>query len=175
MKRILSWLFPLALVCCTQNQLILDPFDGGESLMIEDEEAIAQFEQIMADVATPDNEYKAGNNDKNIFNSPDVINSLQDTEPTMGICRSGEKEYYYHIERNIKGILITDLDLGVTDYIISREKYREITDFMRAHTPAKPEYESDEETEKKSADEETENEEEAENEDTETDTEEEDS
>lgn len=161
MKRILPLLCPLALVCCTQNQLILDPFDGGESLMIEDEEAIAQFEQIMADVATPDNEYKAGNNDKNIFNSPDVINSLQDTEPTMGICRSGDKEYYYHIERNIKGTLITDLDLGVTDYIVSREKYREITDFMRAHTPAEPDLESQEDSEDESdADEETNDEEE---------------
>lgn len=144
MKRIHSLLCPLVLACCTQNQLILDPFDGGESLMIEDEEAIAQFEQIMADIPIPDNEYKAGNNDKNIFSSPDVINSLQDTEPTMGICRSGEKEYYYHIERNINGTLITDLDQGVTDYIVSRKKYREIIDFMRAHTPAKQDDESEE-------------------------------
>lgn len=144
MKRILSLLCPLVLVCCTQNQLILDPFDDGESLMIEDEEAIAQFEQIMANVARPENEYKAGNNDKNIFTSPDVINTFQDTQPTMGICRSGDKEYYYHIERNINGTLITDLDLGVTDYIVSRDKYREIQDFIMAHTPAREEVEPEE-------------------------------
>lgn len=145
MKHILSFLCPLALVCCTQNQLILDPFYEGESLMIEDDEAIAQFEQIMADVARPENEYKAGNNDKNIFTSPDVINTFQDTQPTMGICRSGDKEYYYHIERNTRGVLITDLDLGVTDYIVSREKFREIKEFIFAHTPAQEDLEADEE------------------------------
>ena len=34
MKRILSLLIPLSLLSCSQNQLILDPFDEGESLMI---------------------------------------------------------------------------------------------------------------------------------------------
>ena len=53
MKRYLLPLLSLMLVCCTQNQLILDPFDEGESLMVQDEEAIAEFEAIMADVITP--------------------------------------------------------------------------------------------------------------------------
>lgn len=142
MKHILSLLLPLVLLSCTQNQLILDPFDEGESLMIEDEEAILQFEQLMADVASPDNEYKARTRDRNFFDSADVISTVQDTQPTMGICRSGEKEYYYHIERDLDGTLITDMDQGMTDYIISPEKFEEIRDFIRLHTPVKPEYEA---------------------------------
>ena len=142
MKHILSLLLPLVLLSCTQNQLILDPFDEGESLMIEDEEAILQFEQLMADVASPDNEYKSRTKDRNFFDSADVISTVQDTQPTMGICRSGEKEYYYHIERDLDGTLITDMDQGMTDYIISPEKFEEIRDFIRLHTPVKPEYEA---------------------------------
>lgn len=152
MKRILPLLLPLALICCTQNQLILDPFDEGESLMIEDEDAILQFEQMMADVATPDNEYKAGTKDRNFFDSADVISTVQDTQPTMGICRSGEKEYYYHIERDQDGTLITDMDQGMTDYIISPEKFEAIRNFIRLHTPVKPEYEATEDDESKDKD-----------------------
>ena len=145
MKHILSLLLPLGLLCCTQNQLILDPFDEGESLMIEDEDAILQFEQLMADIPTPDNEYKARTAERNFFDSADVISTVQDTQPTMGICRSGEKEYYYHIERDHNGTLITDMDMGVTDYVISPDKFEEIRDFIRLHTPVKPEYETAEE------------------------------
>ena len=144
MKRIPSLLLPLVLLSCTQNQLILDPFDEGESLMIEDEEAILQFEQLMADVATPDNVYKARSRERNFFDSADVISTFQDTQPIIGICRSGEKEYYYHIERDLDNKLITDMDLGVTDYVVSREKYEQIRDFISLHTPVKPEYEPEE-------------------------------
>ena len=147
MKRIPSLLLTLALLSCTQNQLILDPFDEGESLMIEDDEAILQFEQMMADVPTPENEYKPRTRNRDFFDSADVISTFQDTQPTIGICRSGEKEYYYHIERDLDGVLITDMDQGVTDYIISPEKFEEIRNFIRLHTPVKPEYEpEDEET-----------------------------
>lgn len=147
MKRLLSLLLSLTLYSCTQNQLILDPFDEGESLMIEDEEAILQFEQMMADIPTPENVYKPRTRDRNFFDSADVISTFQDTQPTIGICRSGEKEYYYHIERDLDGVLITDMDQGVTDYIISPEKFEEIRNFIRLHTPVKPEYEpEDEET-----------------------------
>lgn len=147
MKRVLSLLLSLTLYSCTQNQLILDPFDEGESLMIEDEEAILQFEQMMADIPTPENVYNPRTRDRNFFDSADVISTFQDTQPTIGICRSGEKEYYYHIERDLDGVLITDMDQGVTDYIISPEKFEEIRDFIRLHTPVKPEYEpEDEET-----------------------------
>lgn len=147
MKRIPSLLLTLALLGCTQNQLILDPFDEGESLMIEDDEAILQFEQMMADVPTPENEYKPRTRNRDFFDSADVISTFQDTQPTIGICRSGEKEYYYHIERDLDGVLITDMDQGVTDYIISPEKFEEIRNFIRLHTPVKPEYEpEDEET-----------------------------
>lgn len=147
MKRVLSLLLSLTLCSCTQNQLILDPFDEGESLMIEDEEAILQFEQMMADIPTPENVYKPRTRDRNFFDSADVISTFQDTQPTIGICRSGEKEYYYHIERDLDGVLITDMDQGVTDYIISPEKFEEIRNFIRLHTPVKPEYEpEDEET-----------------------------
>ena len=144
MKRISSLLLPLVLLSCTQNQLILDPFDEGESLMIEDEEAILQFEQLMADVANPDNVYKARSRERNFFDSADVISTFQDTQPVIGICRSGEKEYYYHIERDQDNKLITDMDLGVTDYVVSREKYEQIRDFISLHTPVKPEYEPEE-------------------------------
>ena len=147
MKRLLSLLLSLTLYSCTQNQLILDPFDEGESLMIEDEEAILQFEQMMADIPTPENVYKPRTRDRNFFDSADVISTFQDTQPTIGICRSGEKEYYYHIERDLDGVLITDMDQGVTDYIVSPEKFEEIRNFIRLHTPVKPEYEpEDEET-----------------------------
>ena len=147
MKRVLSLLLSLTLCSCTQNQLILDPFDEGESLMIEDEEAILQFEQMMADIPTPENVYTPRTRDRNFFDSADVISTFQDTQPTIGICRSGEKEYYYHIERDLDGVLITDMDQGVTDYIISPEKFEEIRNFIRLHTPVKPEYEpEDEET-----------------------------
>ena len=147
MKRLLSLLLSLTLYSCTQNQLILDPFDEGESLMIEDEEAILQFEQMMADIPTPENVYKPRTRDRNFFDSADVISTFQDTQPTIGICRSGEKEYYYHIERDLDGVLIADMDQGVTDYIISPEKFEEIRNFIRLHTPVKPEYEpEDEET-----------------------------
>ena len=147
MKRLLSLLLSLTLCSCTQNQLILDPFDEGESLMIEDEEAILQFEQMMADIPTPENVYKPRTRDRNFFDSADVISTFQDTQPTIGICRSGEKEYYYHIERDLDGVLITEMDQGVTDYIISPEKFEEIRNFIRLHTPVKPEYEpEDEET-----------------------------
>ena len=147
MKRILSLLLSLALLSCTQNQLILDPFDEGESLMIEDEEAILQFEQMMADIPTPENVYKPRTRDRNFFDSADVISTFQDTQPTIGICRGGEKEYYYHIERDLDGVLISDMDQGMTDYIISPEKFEEIRNFIRLHTPVKPEYEpEDEET-----------------------------
>ena len=115
--------------------------------MIEDEEAILQFEQMMADIPTPENVYKPRTRDRNFFDSADVISTFQDTQPTIGICRSGEKEYYYHIERDLDGVLITDMDQGVTDYIISPEKFEEIRNFIRLHTPVKPEYEpEDEET-----------------------------
>ncbi len=154
MKHLLSLLLPLVLFSCTQNQLILDPFDEGESLMIEDEEAILQFEQLMADVASPDNEYKARTRDRNFFDSADVISTVQDTQPTMGICRSGEKEYYYHIERDLDGTLITDMDQGMTDYIISPEKFEKIRDFIRLHTPVKPEYEATEDNESEDKEEE---------------------
>ncbi len=157
MKHILTLLLPLALLSCTQNQLILDPFDEGESLMIEDEEAILQFEQLMADVPTPGNEYKTHTKERNFFDSADVISTVQDTQPTMGICRSGEKEYYYHIERDLDGTLITDMDLGMTDYIISPEKFEKIRNFIRLHTPVKPEYEASEDD--KSTDEDKEEEE----------------
>ncbi|MBQ9829470.1 MAG: hypothetical protein IJO38_03945 [Akkermansia sp.] len=147
MKRVLSLLLSLTLYSCTQNQLILDPFDEGESLMIEDEEAILQFEEMMADIPTPENVYKPRTRDRNFFDSADVISTFQDTQPTIGICRSGEKEYYYHIERDLDDVLITDMDQGVTDYIISPEKFEEIRNFIRLHTPVKPEYEpEDEET-----------------------------
>lgn len=147
MKRVLSLLLSLTLYSCTQNQLILDPFDEGESLMIEDEEAILQFEQMMADIPTPENVYKPRTRDRNFFDSADVISTFQDTQPTIGICRSGEKEYYYHIERDLDGVLISDMDQGMTDYIISPEKFEEIRNFIRLHTPVKPEYEpEDEET-----------------------------
>lgn len=112
--------------------------------MIEDEEAILQFEQLMADVATPDNVYKARSRERNFFDSADVISTFQDTQPVIGICRSGEKEYYYHIERDLDNKLITDMDLGVTDYVVSREKYEQIRDFISLHTPVKPEYEPEE-------------------------------
>lgn len=109
--------------------------------MIEDEEAIAQFEQMMENVPKPENEYKASNSsDKTVFDSLDVLSSYQLTQPIMGVCRSGEKEYYYHIERDSNDTLISDLDLGVTDYVISPEKYKEITDFIRIHTPVPAEY-----------------------------------
>lgn len=145
MKRLLSLLLSLTLCSCTQNQLILDPFDEGESLMIEDEEAILQFEQMMADIPTPENVYKPRTRDRNFFDSADVISTFQDTQPTIGICRSGEKEYYYHIERDLDGVLITDMDQGMTDYIISPEKFEEIRNFIRLHTPVKQEYDPEDE------------------------------
>lgn len=140
MKNPLSLLLPLLLCCCTQNQLILDPFDGGESLMIEDEAVILEFEQLMADIAIPENEYKKGMSDKSFFNSADLLNTFQDTQPMMGVCRSGEKEYFYHIERDVNGTLITDLDMDMTDYIVSPEKYKAIIDFIQLHTPVPPDY-----------------------------------
>ena len=149
MKRRLSLLLPLLLCCCTQNQLILDPFYEGESLMIKDEAAILEFEQLMADVATPENEYKKGKADKYFFNSADLLNTFQDTQPVLGICRNGDKEYYYHIERDVNDTLISDLDQGMTDYIITPEKYSAITEYIRVHTPVPPDYtpEEDENTE----------------------------
>ena len=156
MKRRLSLLLPLLLCCCTQNQLILDPFYEGESLMILDEPAILEFEQLMADVATPENEYKKGKTDKSFFNSADLLNTFQDTQPVLGICRSGDKEYYYHIERDVNDTLISDLDQGLTDSIITPEKYNEITEFIRVHTPVPPDYtpENDEPTDEEELDEE---------------------
>ena len=145
-RRYLALLFlPLVLSCCTQNQLILDPFYEGESLMIQDEQAIAEFEAMMADVATPENEYQRKAKNKGFFDSQDILSSVQDTQPTLGICRSGEKEYYYHIEKDHRGTDISDLNLGVTDYIIRPEKFEQIQEFIRLHTPSTPEEEEDEE------------------------------
>ena len=145
-RRYLAHLFlPLVLSCCTQNQLILDPFYEGESLMIQDEQAIAEFEAMMADVATPENEYQRKAKNKGFFDSQDILSSVQDTQPTLGICRSGEKEYYYHIEKDPRGTYISDLNLGVTDYIIRPEKFEQIQEFIRLHTPSTPEEEEDEE------------------------------
>lgn len=154
MKRHLSLLLPLLLCCCTQNQLILDPFDGGESLMIEDEAVILEFEQLMADIATPENEYKKGLSDKSFFNSADLLNTFQDTQPMMGVCRSGDKEYFYHIERDVNNTLITDLDMGMTDYIVTPEKYKAIIDFIQLHTPVPADYnpESEESTDENKED-----------------------
>lgn len=136
MKKITSLLLPLLICCCTpQNQLILDPFDKGESLMICDKAAIAEFETLMADIGTPANEYETPSKTKNFFNSPDVISTYQDTQPVLGICRNGEKNYYYHIEKDHRGNLITDLDQGVTDYVVSRDKYARIKEFIALHTP----------------------------------------
>lgn len=135
MKRILSLILPFCICCCTQNQLILDPFDKGECLMIEDTDLIEEFEQIMEGIAVPENEYKEGENDNDIFDSHVVLSTHQYTVPALGICRTGSSEYYYHIERDRRGTLITDLDKGITDYIVSPEKYRQITDFVKLHTP----------------------------------------
>lgn len=144
MKHILSLLLPLPLLCCTQNQLILDPFDEGESLMVQDEEAIADFEAIMADVAAPDNVYKTPDaGPREFFNSPDVLSTSQDTQPRLGICRSGDKEYYYHIEEDTEGTMLTDLDQGIVDYVVSEEKYEQIRDYIRLHSPVPPEYVAD--------------------------------
>ena len=140
MKRYLFPLLSLVLGCCTQNQLILDPFDEGESLMVQDEEAIAEFEAIMADVNNPDKVYKLPTSSRNFFNSPDVLNSYQETQPILGICRSGEKEYYYHIEEDTNGTLHTDLDEGITDYIVTPEKYEQIREYIRLHTPVPEDY-----------------------------------
>ncbi|MBR5889029.1 MAG: hypothetical protein IKY92_03190 [Akkermansia sp.] len=143
-----SLFFLLPLLCCScvvQNQLILDPLAEGESLMIRDEAAIATFETIMAGVADPTNTYKLPESTREFFNSADVISTFQDTQPVLGICRNGDKEYYYHIERNVDGTLITDLDDGVTDYIITPEKYKEIQDFMALHTPPRDEEEESDE------------------------------
>lgn len=140
MKRYLLPLFPLALACCTQNQLILDPFDEGESLMVQDEEAIAEFEAIMDDVNNPEQVYKLPTSARNFFDSPDVLNTYQETQPILGICRSGEKEYYYHIEEDTNGTLHTDLDEGITDYIITPEKYEQIREYIRLHTPVPEDY-----------------------------------
>ena len=141
MKPVFPLLCALLLVCCTQNQLILDPFDEGESLMVQDEEAIADFEAIMADVANPGTVYKIpGTGSRDFFNSPDVLNTFQDTQPVLGICRAGEKEYYYHIEEDVNGTLLTDLDQGITDYVVTPEKYEQIRNFIRVHTPVPEEY-----------------------------------
>ena len=145
-RQYLAHLFlPLVLGCCTQNQLILDPFYEGESLMIQDEQAIAEFEAMMADVATPENEYQRKAKNKGFFDSQDILSTVQDTQPTLGICRSGEKEYYYHIEKDHRGTYISDLNLGVTDYIISPEKFEQIQEFIRLHTPSTPEEEEEDE------------------------------
>ena len=133
-------LLPLLLCCCTQNQLILDPFNEGESLIIEDDEIIMEFEQLMSDVATPENEYREGRNDATFFNSEDVLSTFLDTKPTLGICRSGDKEYYYHIEQGRDGTLISNLDMGLTDYVITPQKYEQITDFIHLHTPVPADY-----------------------------------
>ena len=63
----------------------------------------------------------------------------------MGVCRSGEKEYFYHIERDVNGTLITDLDMDMTDYIVTPEKYKAIIDFIQLHTPVPPDYNSESE------------------------------
>ena len=141
MNRISLPLFLSAFLaaCTAQNQLILDPFYEGESLMVQDEQAIAEFEQIMADVPTPENKYKLKQSARAFFDSPDVLSTTQDTQPTLGICRTGDKEYYYHIEETPRGILISDLDLGITDYVITPEKFEQIRDFIRIHTPVPPE------------------------------------
>ena len=81
-----------------QNQLIIDPLEDGESLMIRDEAAIAAFENIMAGVADPTNTYKLPDSTREFFNSADVISTFQNTQPVLGICRNGDKEYYYHID-----------------------------------------------------------------------------
>ena len=162
MKPGFTLLLALLICSCSQNQLILDPFDEGESLMIEDETAIIEFEQLMADVATPANEYKTENSDKSFFNSADVLNSFQDTQPVLGICRSGDKEYYYHIERDIYGTYITDMDMGMTDYIVSPKLYNEISDFIRIHTPVPAEFVPEEEGDNSDSEEETESTEEEE-------------
>lgn len=139
MKRF-SCLFPLLLCCCTpQNQLILDPFDRGESLMVCDMEAITAFEALMADVAVADNEHKLPASPKDFFDSADVLSTYQFTQPILGICRNGEKEYYYHIEKDTHGTLITDLDQGVTDYVITPEKYAQIKEFIALHSPVQQE------------------------------------
>lgn len=134
----LSSLLPLLLCCCSsQNQLILDPFDKGESLMIRDEEAIQAFESIMAGVKAPENEYKATEHPSDFFDSLDVLSTTQYTQPILGICRYGEKEYYYHIEKDTRGNMITDLDQGVAEFIVTPETYTRIREFIVLHSPAK--------------------------------------
>lgn len=109
--------------------------------MVQDEDAIADFESIMADVAAPDNVYKVPDaRPREFFNSQDTLSTSQDTQPRLGICRSGDKEYYYHIEEDVDGTMLTDLDQGITDYIVSPEKYEQIRDFIRLHTPVPEEY-----------------------------------
>ncbi len=112
--------------------------------MIRNDDAIADFEAIMAGVASPENEYTAISENARFFNSQDVLNSYQFTQPVIGVCRSGDKEYYYHIEKDIKGRFFTDLNEGVTDYLISREKYNQIMEYISLHTPVPAEYEEGE-------------------------------
>ena len=76
MNKIPLFLSLLLCSCTVQNQLILDPFYEGESLMIRDEAAIAEFETLMSDIGTPDNEYETPAKTKNFFNSPDAAISL---------------------------------------------------------------------------------------------------
>ncbi len=136
----LSYILPLLLCCCSQqNQLILDPFDRGESLMVCDMEAIADFETLMADVATPGNEHKLPATPKDFFDSADILSTSQFTQPILGICRNGAKQYYYHIEKDTRGTLLTDLDQGATDYVVSPEKYAKIKEFIALHSPVQQE------------------------------------
>lgn len=134
----LPFLLPILLCCCgSQNQLILDPFDKGESLMIRDEEAIQDFESIMAGIKAPENEYKVTEHPSDFFDSLDVLSTTQYTQPVLGICRYGEKEYYYHIEKDTHGNMITDLDQGVVEFIVTPETYARIREFIVLHSPAK--------------------------------------
>lgn len=141
MKHYVLSFLSLTLVCCTQNQLILDPFDEGESLIVQDDDAIAEFEAIMADINTPERVYQSKTSkDSSFFDSLDVINTCQYTQPRLGICRNGDREYYYHIEEDVNGTLLTDLDQGITDYVVTPEKYEQIREYIRLHTPVPEDY-----------------------------------
>ena len=42
-------------------------------------------------------------------------------------------------EKDTHGTLLTDLDLGVTDYVVSPEKYEKIKEFIALHSPVQQE------------------------------------
>lgn len=135
-----SLLFLLLVSChlLQRDKIEISTFNEGKDVTLRSPEAIAQFEQLMESVASPDNIYNipetpaTEEEEAELPGRPILSGYAHMIQPVLSVSRKGKKqEYYYHIDRHADGTYFTDLDKGSDNYFISPAMAEEINDFLQ--------------------------------------------